>query len=456
MNCFFPRTFLKDCPIVESAHGVYIKDKSGKEYFDGSSGAIVSNLGHGVEEIVEAVIEQTRKIAYAHTSQFWSEPALELAKSLIEMAPPNFKPNGRVYLTSGGSESIETALKMARAYFVEKGEEKRHIAISRKNSYHGATLGALSITGHPARRKPYLPILKSPTFIQAPYPYRCQCGKNPGPCQKEQCAIDRANELEEAILLCGKENVMAFIAEPISGAALGASVPGDAYWPRIKAICKEYGVLLIADEVMVGLGRTGANFAIDHYRVEPDLIVLGKGLAAGYQPLGAVLASEDIVNAFIEHSGTFEHGFTYSGHPVAAAAGLASINYLQKHNLVDVVKIKEKRFFEKLETLENSPFTGDLRGRGFFAGLEFVQNKENKTPFPKEISFSKLIAREAIHNGLIVYPGSAFIDGTLGDHILIAPPLTSTEEELDELMLRLRSTFENTEKTLKEMDISTI
>lgn len=447
-NAFFPRTFLKECPIVESAKGVWVKDNQGNEYIDGCCGAIVTNLGHGVEEIIDAIVHQAKKMPYAHTSQFWSEPALQLSEKLIGLAPQNFKDGGRVFLTSGGSESVETALKMSRGYFVEKGESNKHVIISRWHGYHGASLGALSATGHPARRKPYLPILKTPTLIQTAYRYRCKCGFGPGPCKKEECEIARANDLEEAILLYGPDNVMAFMGEPIVGATLGAAVPGEHYWKRIREICTKYGVLLIVDEVMVGLGRTGYNFAIDIWDVQPDLIVLGKGLAAGYQPLGAVLAAPQIVAAFQEGSGTFEHGYTYSGHPVAAAAGLASLDYVEKHDLIHRVRDREQGFFSRFEDLKEFPFVGDVRGKGFFAGIEFVQDKKTKSPFSPEEKFSKKIARAARHAGALVYPGSGFIDGAHGDHILIAPPFVATDDEFDELFKRLKTAFSNVQSSL--------
>ncbi|MEZ4490832.1 MAG: aspartate aminotransferase family protein [Cyanobacteriota/Melainabacteria group bacterium] len=441
MNAFFPRTFLKDCPVVESAAGVWLQDRDGKRYFDGSCGAIVTNLGHGNARINDAILKQLNKVAYAHTSQFWSEPALKLCEKLIELAPANFT-GGRVFLTSGGSESVETALKMARGFFLERGESNRHQVISRRHSYHGATAGALSVTGHPARKRPYSPILKESNFIHSTYDYRCLCGDpSPTPCKKQSCALARANELEEAILELGPENVMAFLAEPISGAALGAVVPGDAYWPRIKDICTKYGVLLIADEVMVGLGRTGKVFAINHWQVEPDLIVLGKGLAAGYQPLGAVLAGPKVVDAFQKNSGIFEHGYTYSGHPVAAAAGLACLEFLARENLVERVAEMQTFFFSKLEELRKYEFVGDIRGRGLFAGIEFVEDKQSKKPFDAAHKFSKKISAAATANGVLIYPGSAFIDGVSGDHVLIAPPFIATKAEMDEMFDRLDAAF---------------
>ncbi len=450
MSSFFPRSFLKQYPIAKSAKGIWITDSSGKEYLDGCSGAIVCNLGHGVEEIIEAIVEQSRSMAYAHTSQFLSEPALALCEKLVGFAPKNFKDDGKVSLSCGGSEAVETAIKMARSYFVETGRPTKHVLVSRRHSYHGATLGALSATGHPARRKTYLPMLKPPALINTDYKYRCQCGFGPGPCQTPECDIARANELEEAIQVWGPENVMAFMGEPIVGAALGAAVPGPGYWRRIREICTKYDVLLIADEVMVGLGRCGANFAMQLWDVEPDLIVVGKGLSAGYQPLGAVIASTEIVRAIKDGSGVFEHGFTYSGHPTAAAAGLASLKLLEKHKLIESVKERESVFFQRFDRLRDFPGIGDIRGRGFLAGIELVADKATKRPLPAHLKAGKLLEKFANQEGLLVYPGSGFIDGTLGDNLLIAPPFTATEDEIDELFVRLERALSEFHKSLAD------
>ncbi|MBK9141219.1 MAG: aspartate aminotransferase family protein [Candidatus Melainabacteria bacterium] len=440
MNAFFPRSFLVDRPVVDSARGVFIKDRDGREYLDGCSGAIVSNLGHGVPEIETAINAQLARVAFAHTSQFWSEPALELAAMLIEMAPAGFRPDGRAYLTSGGSESVETSIKLARSYFVETGEPDRHILVSRRQSYHGSTTGALSATGHPARRAPYLPILKTPHHIAPVYKYRCPCGDSP--CQNEKCDIAAADDLEKAIHTLGRKNVMAFIAEPIAGAALGAAVPGEAYWKRIREICTTHGILLIVDEVMVGLGRTGSDFAIEQFGVEPDIIVLGKGLAAGYQPLGAVLASSRIIEAIKNGSGFFEHGFTYNGHPVAAAAGRAALSLLKQKDLSAAVRSREKELFATLSFLKDCPIVGDIRGRGFLAGIELVRDRDTKEPFDASVKLARRLASQAEKAGLLVYPGSGFLEGGGGDHIMIAPPFTISTSELQELGRRLKTAFD--------------
>ncbi len=438
MSNFFYRNLKKNYPLARQAKGVWIEDTEGKKYLDGCSGAIAVNLGHSVGEINEAITKQLSSLAFAHTSQFVSEAGMTLAQELVKLAPSGLQHGARAYFTSGGSESVETALKLARAYFVEKGEPERSICISRWHGYHGSTLGALSVTGHPARRRPYLPLLKPGTHITTDYKYRCKCGFGPGPCPSEQCVMQRANELEDAILLHGPQNVMAFIGEPIVGATLGAAVPGASYWPRIREICRKYGVLMICDEVMTGLGRTGTNFAIDHWQVTPDIITLGKGLSAGYMPLGAVIASGEIVKAF-ESKGVFEHGFTYSGHPAACAAGVAALDYLNKNKLVLRVQELENSFFKRFDEIKKMDFVGDLRGHGFMAGLEFVRDRQTKEPFEAALSVSQLICKEAMKAGLLVYPGSAFIDGIKGDHIMIAPPFTITESELDELFSKLLS-----------------
>lgn len=448
MTAFFYRNLKRPYPVIDSADGVWIKDTEGNFYLDGSSGAIVTNLGHGLTEISDAIKEQLERVSFAHTSQFVSQAGLDLATELINLAPENFKAGGRVYFVSGGSEAVETAIKMARSYFVEREEPKRNLVISRWNSYHGSTFGAMSVTGHPARRKPYYPMLKDQPHINAVFPYRCPCGFGPGACESELCAIARANELESAILHVGAENVMAFIAEPVVGAALGAAAPAQGYFERIREICSKYGILFIADEVMTGLGRCGANFAIDLWEVQPDIIVAGKGLSAGYMPLGAVIASAEVVSAFEEGSGVFEHGFTYSGHPLACSAGLAAVRYLQSQQLVESVKNRQAEFFARLNELRKFDAVGDVRGRGFLAGIELVADRVSKKPFSADLKLSQQLAREAIKNGLLIYPGAGFIDGRKGDHVMVAPPFTITDQEMDDLFKRLTVSLESFSKHL--------
>lgn len=454
MSEFFFRDLKKNYPTVASASGVRITDSDGRTYLDACSGAVVANIGHGVAEINEAINTQLKKVAFAHTTQFVSEAGLSLAKKVVDMTPPGFRKGARAYFMSGGSEAVETAIKMARSYFVHRGENQRSICFSRWQSYHGSTFGALSATGHPARRKPYVPLLRTPAHVSADYRYRCKCGFGPGSCSSDECSISIANELEAAIISAGPENVMAFIAEPIVGATLGAAVPGRAYFPRIREICDKYDILLIADEVMTGLGRTGAAFGMSHFNVEPDIIALGKGMAAGYQPLAAVLASDKVVKAFEDSNGIFEHGFTYSAHPVSCAAGLAAIEYVQKHNLIESVAARELTFFQRAEKLLATGIIGDIRGKGFMMGLEFVKDLEAKQPFPADIRISQLVAQEAMKNGLLVYPGSGFIDGELGDHIMVAPPFTTTDEELDEMFELLGRTLKGVARQLDPVSLN--
>ncbi len=448
VSSLFFRNLKREYPQISHGKGVWVTDKNNKSYLDACSGAVVANIGHGVAEINDAISQQLSQIAFAHTSQFISEPALKLAQELIDMAPSRFNPGGRAYFVSGGSEAIETAIKMARGYFFEKGLYDKSVIVSRWNSYHGSTLGALAATGHPARRTPYLPLLAAHPHVTASFPYRCPCGAR-GNCQSEQCGIALANELEQVILQAGAEKVMAFVAEPVVGAALGAVAPHPGYFKRIREICDEHDVLLIADEVMTGLGRVGAPFGLSLFGVEADIIALGKGLSAGYMPLGAVLASAKVVAAFEMGSAVFEHGFTYSGHPLACAAGVAVLNYMKQHRLIDRVLSLESKLRADLGCLSETEIVGDLRGKGFLLALEFVSDKEQKTPFNHNLRVSQKVAVEAAKLGLLVYPGSGTADGFRGDHLIVAPPFTISEDELAELCARLLQAVENVSANLK-------
>ncbi len=438
---FFYRNLKKEYPTISSGNGVWLTDTNGKKYLDGCSGAVSANIGHNVAEINEAINEQLQKVAFAHTSQFVSEPALALAELLIGIAPRRFK-NGRVYFASGGSEAIETAIKLARDYYFESTQYQKRIVISRKGSYHGSTIGALSATGHSPRRKPYLPLLADSNHVSASYPYRCKCQVD-GVCASEECAKQLAVELDQRIEAIGAQNVLAFIAEPIVGAALGAVEPHPGYFKLVRQVCDKHSVLMIADEVMTGLGRTGEYHSLSSFGVEADIVVLGKGLAAGYMPLSAVLASATIVDAFQRGNGVFEHGFTYSAHPVSCAAGLAVMRYVQREELLANVKTLEGTLAKGLSELYEHGIIGDVRGRGFLWGLEFVSEQKNKMPFPSELRMSQRFAAEAMRLGLMVYPGAGSVDGIKGDHVIIAPPLNITESELLELLSKLNSTVKS-------------
>lgn len=440
MSSFFARNLKRSYPTIASARGSWLHNSAGQRYLDGCSGAVSANLGHCLPEINEAIEKQLRMVAFAHTSQFLSEPGLELAERLLDLAPKSFK-GGKVYFSCGGSEAVETAMKLARSYWFEQNKStQRKFFISRKNSYHGSTFGALSITGHPARRIPYEDLLLDHPKIGPSYPFR----------QPELSGEECANELAQCIERVGPENVIAFIAEPVVGAALGAVTPHEGYWKRIRDICDQYNILLIADEVMTGLGRCGTNFALDRWQVAPDIIVVGKGVAAGYIPLSAVIASPRVVAPFLaeKSSGAFEHGFTYSGHPLACAAGLAVAQYMQKHNIVKTVAVREEKFFARLNQVRKYEFVGDVRGCGFLAGIELVANRQTKEPFASSAKVHRVVADAALDAGLLVYPGAAFLPDGRGDHIMVAPPLNISEEDLDILFDSLDQVFATSEAQL--------
>ena len=418
-------------PCAVRGDGIYLFDQSGKRYLDGSGGAAVSCLGHSDPAIRDAMKEQIDQLSFAHTGFFTSQPAEELARTLIDHAPA---PLERVYLVSGGSEAIEAAIKLARQYFIEIGQDSRSHIIARRQSYHGNTLGALSAGGNALRRQKYQPLLTEASHISPCYPYRDQ--------RADETLYDYgqrvANELEEEILRIGAEKIMAFIAEPVVGATLGAvpAVPG--YFKRIREICDHYGVLLILDEVMCGMGRTGSLYAFEQEDIVPDMVAIAKGLGAGYQPVGALLCTGAIFEAISQGSGAFQHGHTYMGHPVAAAAGLAVLRRFQEGNLVPRVQQMGLQLKDKLNAaFGQHPSIGDIRGRGLFQALEIVQDKASKTPFDPALSVYKKVKKAAFEAGLMCYAVNGTIDGRFGDHILLAPPFIIEDEQLDELVDKL-------------------
>ncbi len=387
-------------------------------------------IGHGVAEISVAMAEQAAKLEFVHTSQFTTPLAEEYAEELLAFAGENFR-GGAVYFTCGGSESIETALKLARQYQVETGYPDRHQILSRTQSYHGATLGALSVSGNRRRREIYLPMIREFAHVGMPYPYRCAFNCPDG-CRN--CGPRYAAELGHAIEAANGE-AAAFIFEPVSGATLGAAVPPVGYLESIVEICRRHDILLIADEVMAGMGRTGRNFAVDHWNVAPDILVTAKGLSSGYAPLGAVIARKKIVDAIAAGSGSFLHGFTYNAHPVSLAAGRAVLRFLQTHELV--AKADSDRagslafdFRQALEGLRKEESVGDVRGIGLLWAIEFVADKSTKRPFPQDQTFSSRVASAALKRGLLVYPMQGSVDGVSGDHILLAPPAIITRDQI--------------------------
>jgi adenosylmethionine-8-amino-7-oxononanoate aminotransferase len=424
------RSFLKTFPIAVRGEGAYIWDSNRKQYLDFSGSAAVNFVGHGVAEISAAMAAQAKQLEFAYTSQFTTPVAEEYAQELLDFAGPNFR-GGCVYFTSGGSEAIETALKLARQYQVETGQAKRHQIISREQSYHGSTLGALSVSGNKRRREIYLPMVREFAHVAFPYCYRCAYDCSDG-CRN--CGQEYAADLGNAIEAANGE-AAGFIFEPVSGATLGAVVPPPGYLQSIAEICRRDGVLLIADEVMTGMGRTGRNFAVEHWDVAPDILVTAKGLSSGYAPLGAVVATKKIIDALAAGSGAFLHGFTYNAHPISLAAGRAVLKILEREKLVEAADSQRdgsagKILRDTLEHLRSLKTVGDVRGTGLLWAVEFVADQASKQPFPPEKNFAGCVGQAAAKRGLLVYPMQGCVDGISGDHLLIAPPAIITHQQI--------------------------
>jgi adenosylmethionine-8-amino-7-oxononanoate aminotransferase len=420
----FSRNFKKTFPIAVRGKGCWIVDQSGRRFLDAAGQAAVVSIGHGVAEIGRAMAEQSGQIAFAHTSQFHTAPAEKLAARLLGLAPSNFQKGGRVYFTSGGSEATETAIKLVRQFHLEAGQKERYRVISRRQSYHGSTLGAMSVSGNLARRAPYAPLIAEWGHIAPCFCYHCPFEKT-----FPQCQLACADDLEAFLLQHEPEQAAAFIFEPIVGATLGAAVPPEGYAARIAEICRKHGILLIADEVMTGMGRAGKPFAVQHWGIEPDIILVGKGVASGYAPLGAVLVSARVVKAFERGSGAFMHGFTYQAHPVCTAAGNAVLDYLEAHKLFERVSPAGKNLREALSPLLAHRHVGDIRGLGLLLGVEFVKDKTSREPFPKSDNIAEKVRQAAVAEGVLTYPTQGGVDGQRGDHILLAPPFTISQEE---------------------------
>ncbi len=427
----FHRQLNQTLPIATAGAGVYLFDDQGKRYLDASGGAAVSCLGHGHPKAIAAIVEQAQTLAFAHTAFFTSLPAEQLAQHLIARAPQGID---QVYFLSGGSEAIESALKTARQYFVEKGEPCRTKFIARKQSYHGNTLGALSVSSNVLRRQKFLPLLTDPIHIDPCYAYRYQLESE----SSKDYALRAANALEAAIIEAGAENIIGFVAETVGGATGGVLMPEPGYWGRIREICDHYGILLILDEVMCGMGRTGSLFACQQEQLRPDLIAIGKGLAGGYQPIGAMLCSSSIYQTLKETSGALMGGHTYMGHPIACAAALAVQQAIVDEQLLDNVVRMGGAFETGLnETFADHPHVGDIRGRGLFWGIELVKDKASKQPFPPQLKLHSRIKHFAMEQGLICYPGGGTADGLSGDHIMLAPPFIINAQQLEEIRHKL-------------------
>src|SRR5208282_1513647 len=441
-SAVFRRSFRKDFPAAVRGQGVYIWDAEGRRYLDLAGSAAVNFIGHGVAEISAAMTEQAANVEFVHTSQFTTPVAEAYAEELLAFAGEHFR-GGAVYFTCGGSESIETALKLARQYQVEIGQHARYQILSRQQSYHGSTLGALSVSGNRRRREIYLPMVKEFAHVGMPYCYRCafdctDCCRN--------CGQEYAAELERAIETSNGA-AAAFIFEPISGATLGAVVPPPGYLQSVAEICERNGVLRIADEVMTGMGRTGRHFAVDHWDVAPDILVTAKGLSSGYAPLGAVFVSKRVADTIAHGSGAFLHGFTYNSHPISLAAGRAVLRWVQERNLMAAADPARPgstatTLRSALERLREAKVVGDVRGIGLLWGVEFVADKTTKRPFASELNFASRVAQAAVKRGLLVYPMQGCVDGIAGDHLLIAPPAVITAQQIDWAVDELRNAIQ--------------
>jgi adenosylmethionine-8-amino-7-oxononanoate aminotransferase len=431
MSHVFPRHSKLNAPVAVAGEGCYLIDADGKRYLDGSGGAAVSCLGHGDAGVIAAIKAQLDRLAFAHTGFFTSEPAEALADLLIEHAPGAL---AKVYFVSGGSEAIEAAIKLARQYWIEAGEPERTRLIARRQSYHGNTLGALAAGGNEWRRAQFAPLLIDVAHIDPCYAYRLQRDDE----TDEAYGLRAADLLEAEILRLGPGTVMAFMAEPVVGATAGALAPAPGYFRRIREICDKYGVLLILDEVMCGMGRTGTLWACEQDGVAPDIACIAKGLGAGYQPVGAMLCTSAIHDVIAQGSGFFQHGHTYMGHPVATAAGLAVVSALIERGLVSRSAVQGAALHAALaERFAQHPHVGDIRGRGLFRGVELVADRETKAPFDPELGVAAQVRKAAFAAGLICYPMGGTIDGRRGDHVLLAPPFIIEDAQIAELVEKL-------------------
>jgi adenosylmethionine-8-amino-7-oxononanoate aminotransferase len=423
-------------PLALWSSGCFISDAGGRRYLDASGGAAVSCVGHGHPQVLAAMHAQIDRLAYAHTSFFSTPVAEELADALIEHAPAGMT---HVYLVSGGSEAMEAALKLARQYFVEIGQPQRGRFIARRNSYHGNTLGALAVGGNAWRRRQFAPLLIEVEHVAPPYAYRDQ---RLGESEHDYCARLIA-EIEAAIARVGPDHVIAFVAETVGGATSGCLTAPAGYYRAVRELCDRHGILLILDEVMCGMGRTGTLHACEQEGVAPDLMAVAKGLGGGYQPVGAVLVGERIIDALAQGSGFFQHGHTYIGHPVACAAALAVQRLLTREGLVERCARQGAKLEERLQAaFAQHPHVGDLRGRGLFRALELVRDRDGKTPFDPRSRLAATVKKAAMQHGLLCYPMSGTIDGRQGDHVLLAPPFIIDDAELDLLVAHLRTAID--------------
>jgi adenosylmethionine-8-amino-7-oxononanoate aminotransferase len=432
----------KKLPLIQSAEGIYMYDHTGKQYIDGCSGAIVCNIGYGNPRVAAAVAKQAQETFFAYRLHFENRPGLELAQKLVSRSAPHLN---RVFYVSGGSEAVETAMKLCRQYYFNLGQGSRSVFISRSPSYHGCTLGALALTTYAPLEIPFRPLIKSYPKIPAPYCYRCALNLT-----YPACDLACARHLETVIREQGPQNVAAFIAEPIGGASTGALVPPEEYFGIIQEICRRYDIMLILDEVMTAFGRTGKLFGYEHWQVEADIIALSKGMAAGYFPLGAVMARDTIVKEVVDRSG-FAHGFTYAGNPMACAVGLEVFKIITEEKLPDNAAETGRVLKAGLEDLAGRhPLIGQVRGRGLLLAIELVKDARTREPFPAELNAGQRLTDIAYEEGLIIYPRRP-IQGLAGDHVLVAPALILTLAQVDEIITRLERALKRLEQEVGAM-----
>jgi adenosylmethionine-8-amino-7-oxononanoate aminotransferase len=437
----FYRKLGHEYPRIVRGDGCWLVDERGKRYLDAVGGAYVANLGHSNPEIADAIAHQAREFGYLSGTMFTHGPAEELAAELAETLPGDLS---KLYFLCSGSEAVEAALKLARQYWIERGRPSKNRIIALAPGYHGSTLLALSASAREAYKAMFRPWLVDVHRIPASYPYRCECGG-----KSSTCPVCSGNVLEEAITRLGADQVAAFIAEPVGGSSTGGSTPRPEYFRRVREICDRHDVLFIADEILCGAGRTGTWWAIAPYDVAPDIMTLGKGISGGYAALSAVAAPERIVDAIAQGSGSFMHAQTFSHHPVACAAGVAAVRYLKAHGLVERCARMGRVLHERLAPLAQLPHVGDVRGRGLLAGIEFVEDKATRAPFPRAARFAETFADAALDAGLTVWPNVGHADGTNGDLAMVAPPFIVTEQEIDEIVRRFTAALEKATARLR-------
>ena len=434
------RKLTREYPRIVRGEGCWLEDEQGRRYLDAVGGAYVVNLGHGNARVADALSRQARQLAYVSGTAFTHGPAEELAAELARVMPSGLD---KLYFLSSGSEAIEAALKLARQFWVESGKPGKHKIIALTPSYHGNTLLALSASAREAYRALFREWLVDVRRLPAPYAYRCECGGS-----QANCPVCSGAALEDLIRREGADSVAAFIAEPVGGSSTGVAVPRPEYFQRVREICDRHGVLFVADEILVGVGRTGRWWAIERAGVAPDILVFGKGITSGYAPLSGFATSERVLDVLMRGSGALLHGQTHSFHPVACAAGLATVRQLQEERLIERCARLGEQFHRKLASLRGRPHVGDVRGIGLLAGIEFVEDQGSRAPFPRAAHFAETFQQAALDAGLVVWPNTGQADGVNGDLAMLAPPYIVTEPELDEIVTRCSAALEATLKAL--------